>query len=192
MKQLIYILISGFLLTMSPMAEALPQSGGQFLIEFNTSAAESNMWRAVNDGVMGGRSSGGPMLKNSNLVFEGVINTNGGGFSSVRRPVQGREIAGALMARMRVKSDGRAYKLTFRTNITYWGRRISFQQDIPKSEAGTWQTVDIPLTNMRASLFGRTISGARFVPGDAVEMGIILADGQDGPFRIEVEWIGLE
>lgn len=161
------------------------------VIDFNTSA-EANMWRPVNDGVMGGRSSGGPDFKNSNLIFEGVINTNGGGFSSVRRALNGGEIAGASTARMRVKSDGRAYKLSFRTNVTYWGRRISFQQNIPRSKSGSWQTVDIPLTNLRASLFGRRISGANFVPDDAVEMGIILADGQEGPFRIEVDWIGIE
>ena len=157
-----------------------------------TSQAETGLWRAVNDGVMGGRSSGGPHFEAGNLIFSGTINTNGGGFSSIRRPVQDGEMNGAQKVTLRVKSDGRAYRLRFRTNVTYRGRRIAFQKPISVSRAGEWDTVTVTLDNMRASLFGRSIRGAKFVPGDVVETGIILADGQDGPFRLEVDWIKVE
>ncbi|MEL7485448.1 MAG: CIA30 family protein, partial [Planctomycetota bacterium] len=41
-------------------------------------------WIAVNDNVMGGRSSGGPAFDDGVLTFAGTTNTNGGGFSSIR------------------------------------------------------------------------------------------------------------
>jgi len=161
------------------------------LIDFET-RAETNLWRAVNDGVMGGRSSGGPVFETDKLIFSGVINTNGGGFSSIRRPVQPGEMQSAKAVTMRVKSDGRAYRLRFRTNVTYRGRRIAFQKPLPVAKAGEWQIVTVTLDNMRASLFGRTITGASFVPADIIETGFILADGQDGPFRFEVNWMRIE
>jgi len=153
------------------------------------SRSEMNQWRAVNDGVMGGRSSGGPSFENGHLVFSGVINTNGGGFSSVRRRVQSGAMSGAQTVTMRIKSDGRDYRLRFRTDVTWRGRRIAFQKPIPNTKAGEWETVTITLDNMRASLFGRTVRGANFVPDDVIETGVILADGQDGPFRLEIDWI---
>ncbi len=156
------------------------------------SPSETSLWRAVNDGVMGGRSSGGPQFEDGNLIFSGVINTNGGGFSSVRRGVEPGSLRGAKSVTMRIKSDGRAYRLRFRTNVTYYGRRIAFQKAIPVTNPGEWETVTVSLNNMRASLFGRTIRGADFIPGDAVETGFILADGIDGPFRLEVDWMRVD
>lgn len=160
-------------------------------IDFKTKS-EMLRWRPVNDGVMGGRSSGGPKFLTGNMIFTGEINTNGGGFSSIRRRVEPRALSAARFMSIRMKSDGRDYKLTFRTDVAYRGRRISFQKPIPATEAGSWQIVTVPLSNMRASLFGRSVSGAEFDPSAAVEMGIILADGQDGPFELEIDWIKAE
>jgi len=156
------------------------------------SRAEMSLWRAVNDGVMGGLSSGGPTFENGNLIFSGVINTNGGGFSSIRRAVKGGEIKSARRVTMRVRSDGRAYRLRFRTDVTWRGRRIAFQKPIPVSQAGEWVIVTVTLDNMRASLFGRTVRGAEFVPENVIETGVILADGQDGPFKLEIDWMKVE
>ncbi len=42
-------------------------------------------WDAVNDGVMGGRSSGKPVVESGELVFRGELSlANNGGFASVR------------------------------------------------------------------------------------------------------------
>ena len=146
-------------------------------------------WRAVNDGVMGGRSSGGPSFQNGAMVFKGNINTNGGGFSSVRARMEQGALEGSSGLKMRVKSDGRIYKITMRTDLRYRSRRISFQAEIPLTPKGEWAEVDVSFSTLEASLFGRPISGARFAAKDVRELGIILADGKDGPFQLEVEWI---
>lgn len=160
-------------------------------IDFD-SRTEMGLWRAINDGVMGGRSSGGPEFDNGNLVFSGNINTNGGGFSSIRRFVDDGVLAGAQSVTLRVKSDGRGYNLRFRTNVAYRGRRIAFQKPIEVKQPGQWETITVTLDDMRASLFGRTVYGADFVPADVIETGIILADGQDGPFKIEIDWMRVD
>lgn len=157
-------------------------------MNFETSA-EAQSWRAVNDGVMGGLSSGGPRFENGHMIFQGIINTNGGGFSSVRSPVLKGALSDASGINLRVRSDGRDYKLTLRSSAAWRGRRVSFQASIPRSEVGEWAEVFVPFSKLRGTIFGRSIRGAIFDKDAVVELGIILADGQDGPFRLDVDWV---
>ena len=157
-------------------------------IDFDTSA-EIRAWRAVNDGVMGGLSSGGPRFENGQMIFQGVINTNGGGFSSVRSTVPKGALSNASGIRLRVRTDGRDYKLTLRSSAAWRGRRVSFQAPIPPSKAGEWTEVSVPFSDLRGTIFGRAVRGAEFDKDAVVELGIILADGRDGPFRLDVDWI---
>ena len=157
-------------------------------IDFDTSA-ETRAWRAVNDGVMGGLSSGGPRFDNGQMIFQGVINTNGGGFSSVRSSVPKGALSNASGIKLRVRTDGRDYKLTLRSSAAWRGRRVSFQAPIPPSKAGEWTEVSVPFSDLRGTIFGRAVRGAEFDKDAVVELGIILADGRDGPFRLDVDWI---
>jgi len=157
-------------------------------INFDTSQATQN-WRAVNDGVMGGRSSGGPRFENGAMIFAGVVNTNGGGFSSVRTDVEAGVLNTASGISLRVKSDGRTYKLTLRSDARYRGRTVSFQAEIPQTPIGEWADVTVPFDSLQGSIFGRRVRGARFDKSEVRELGIIIADGQDGPFKLEVDWV---
>ena len=150
---------------------------------------EASYWRTVNDGVMGGRSSGGPDFKDGMMRFSGMINTNGGGFSSVRTTVAPGDLISADGLKIRVKSDGREYKVTLRTNATYRGRLVSFQAPIPMTEKNEWEDVFVPFDRLEASLFGRPLSGGKFERDAAQELGIIIADGRDGPFQLDIKWI---
>ena len=172
-------------------ASSLASETNMSVIDFDSSQ-ETEQWWPVNDGVMGGRSSGGPTFEDGHMIFSGIINTNGGGFSSLRRQLSTGDLKDVQSVKLRLKSDGRAYKLRFRTNVTWRGRRIAFQKEIPASKTGEWETVTLTLDNMKASLFGRRLRGAKFVPGDAIETGVIIADGQDGPFRLEIDWMKFE
>ncbi|MEM7727699.1 MAG: CIA30 family protein [Pseudomonadota bacterium] len=143
-------------------------------------------WRIVNDGVMGGQSQGARFHEDGAMVFAGTINTNGGGFSSLRAGLAPETLAGAQALRLRVRSDGRAYRMTFRTSERWRGRSVSYQASIPQTPDGVWSDVTVPFDHMETSVFGRTVRADPFDPADAREMGIILADGVDGPFRLEV------
>ncbi|MGB3455431.1 MAG: CIA30 family protein [Litorimonas sp.] len=150
-------------------------------------------WRIVNDGVMGGLSQGTRFHEgekgNGAMVFAGTINTNGGGFSSLRAGLAPGALSDTEGLRLRVRSDGRAYKMTFRTSERWRGRSVSYQTPIPQTSPGDWAEVTVPFDAMDTSVFGRTVRAAPFDPADAREIGIILADGIDGPFRLEVAYM---
>ena len=157
-------------------------------IQFETST-EKNSWRAVNDGVMGGRSSGRPTFENGRMIFSGETNTTGGGFSSIRIPIERGSLKGVSGLMMRIKSDGRTYKILLRTDAVVRGRQISFQAPIPETKKGDWADVFVPFEKIRASIFGQPIEGVEFIAADATSLGIIIADGKDGSFRLEVDWL---
>lgn len=157
-------------------------------ITFNTNSASQD-WRVINDGVMGGLSSGGPLFENGHMLFEGIINTNGGGFSSIRKDIIAGQLKGAEGLSLRVKSDGRAYKVTMRTDARVRQRPVSFQINIPATPSGEWTDVKAPFSAVKASIFGRPVTGAKFDPAQIQEIGIIIADGTDGPFRLWIDWI---
>jgi len=84
-------------------------------------------WYRLDDGVMGGRSATNMDDLSSRIHFHGTINTNGGGFASIRAKI---ESLSGLGIRLRYKGDGKTYKL-----ILSDGTR--------NMESPTWQT-DIP------------------------------------------------
>ena len=143
-------------------------------------------WRIVNDGVMGGLSQGTRYHEDGYMVFTGVINTNGGGFSSLRAGLRPGPLAGTKGLKLKIRSDGRAYRMTFRTSERWRGRSVSYQASIPKTMQEDWSDVSVSFEDMTTSVFGRTVRAAPFDPSDVREIGIILADGRDGTFRFEV------
>ena len=48
----------------------------------------------------------------------------------------------------------------------------------------------MPLTNLRTSVFGRDVPVDTFNQGEVREIGILIADGVDGPFRLELASMG--
>lgn len=155
-------------------------------IDFSNSDAVAP-WQIVNDGVMGGLSQGTRYAEEVHMVFRGVINTNGGGFSSLRRRMSPGDFTGATGIALRVRADGRDYKLTFRTSERWRGRSVSYQASIPNTTSGEWGDVIVPFADLRTSIFGRAVRAAPFDPSDVREMGIILADGIDGVFQFNMQ-----
>ena len=88
---------------------------------------EGGRWRTVLDGVMGGRSTGSFEVRDGSMVFTGVLNTNGGGFSSVRRPGEDLQLGqdGEVGVRLRVRADGSVAERAacfFRLDVVCCGR----------------------------------------------------------------------
>ncbi len=143
-------------------------------------------WFIVNDGVMGGRSDAQGLIEDGTLTWTGTIVTAGGGFSSIRGPVDG-ELDGATSLTLRVRTDGRRYELLAddaldgRTRVTHYN-----PIDVVGEE---WQEVSVPLTAMEARVFGNPVTADPFAPELATQIGVILADGLDGEFTFEIDWI---
>lgn len=148
--------------------------------------AEITSWQTVLDGVMGGRSTGVRFVEDDHIVFKGIINTNGGGFSSIRKPMQPGTLAGADRLTLKLRQDGRDYKLSFRTSARWRGRIVNYQVAIPPTPKGEWATVEISLENMQTYFHGAPVPAAAFEASDVWQMGVILADGVDGPFTLDI------
>lgn len=154
---------------------------------------ESNHgWRAVNDNVMGGRSQGEVRIANGQLIFEGAINTNGGGFASIRRPIDPGQLINAQALVLRVKSDDRSYRLILQGSQQYRGRTVSYQADFPQLAQDQWIDARIDLNALKPSVFGRAVPVPALDLSSVWSLGIIIADGIDGPFQLHVETLAVE
>lgn len=154
-------------------------------ISFDTPEA-LKPWRVINDGVMGGLSKGQMTIEGGRLVFDGFVNTNGGGFTSIRRSVPAERFQSVEAIHLRVRPDERDYRLTLRTSQSFRGRNISWQAPFPETEAGEWSEITIPFSTLKPSVFGRSVPSDPFDRTDIRELGVIIADGVDGPFRLEI------
>jgi len=152
-------------------------------------------WVVVNDGVMGGRSVGESEIDGSIVRFSGTINTNGGGFSLIRTSVlrDGQRLddalAGADYLRFRVRSaNGRGYELIAEDSGS--PNQVMHFAPVSVSDSGLWEEFAVPLADLEARSFGNPIADPEpFRLDQVTSIGLILADGVDGPFSLEVDRI---
>ncbi|MEA5558051.1 CIA30 family protein [Nodularia spumigena] len=155
--------------------------------EFGPGAADR--WIIVDDGVMGGRSQGNATIADDAMRFSGLIETEGGGFSSVRALVPADALAGATELRFRARSDGRTYELIADDGVAGRDGRVSHFGRIPLTGADAWEEVSVSLTDLEARIFGTPVDDVAFDPAQAASIGVILADGTDGPFELTIDRI---
>ena len=159
------------------------------LTDFTTD--DTGQWFIVNDGVMGGRSDGGGFIDESILRFEGEVVTAGGGFTSARLRLDGDELLDSSRIEMRVRPDGRTYGLTLEDAAAFQGRLVSHRADFeigPVDDDG-WAIASVDYEDLVPSVFGLLVDAPMFDPSTAREFGIIIADGIDGEFALDIDWI---
>lgn len=149
-------------------------------------------WFSVDDGVMGGISKGELKVRDGVLVFSGRLSLeNNGGFSSLRKRVEGADFSGKEGFVMRVRGDGRTYKMRIETDARYNGSEVGYQVDF-ETKAGEFVEVKVPFASFKPGWRGRDLDGPGMDLSKVEEIGLVLADGRAGDFRIEVDWIGVE
>jgi hypothetical protein len=166
------------LLLLAPAAPSA-QHGPMLLDRFDTGDPTLD-WYVVNDAVMGGRSEGGFRLEAGALVFAGVTNTNGGGFSSIRTRPRRLDLSGHDAFVVHGHGDGRRYVFRLETDdgTAYWA-----DFDPPADGAGE---VRIPLDRFRPRFRGRWLAGPPLDPARVTSLGVLCYDGRDGPFRLDL------
>jgi hypothetical protein len=146
-------------------------------------------WHVVNDDVMGGRSRGAFRLEHRSLVFEGMTNTDGGGFSSIRSDIARFDLDAYDGIRLRVRGDGRTYTFRLTSSDTRnERRRPSYWADFGARRDG-WEVIDVPFQSFRPRWRGRWLEGPELNPRVIDSLGLMIYDERDGPFRLEVDWI---
>lgn len=141
-------------------------------------------WGIVNDGVMWGRSQGSSEIVDDKLVFSWEIVTRWGGFSSLRWALESWILSEYNSVKLRAKSDGREYRITFRDSR--WGR-ISHRAVLDFKTPWEFEEITIPFTDLQPAYFGRSVKADPFEKESAREIGVILSDWVDGDFELVID-----
>ncbi len=154
-----------------------------------TSPARSGAWAPVDDVVMGGVSASAfDVLPDHKGRFSGVVSLeNNGGFASVRAGVAPGTFSGFRGVRVRVRGDGKTY--SFRLRARGPVRPLSYRAKFDTT-AGTWEEIDLAFTGFVPTRRGKVFAEAGPIdPASIVDVGLLIADKQAGPFSLIVDWI---
>lgn len=146
-------------------------------------------WYTIDDRVMGGVSRSRFEVLDSGVArFAGNLSLdNDGGFVSARAEDAAVAVAADGVVRLRVRGDGRTYRLMLipmrRGGRVYWSQSFTTTRD-------TWTDVVLPVDGFRLFSFGQAIAPDRRIDGErSYQVGLMLSDGRPGPFRLEIDWI---
>ena len=160
------------------------------LILFDFSETEDwSGWNIENDVVMGGRSySQLERSREGNAIFKGEVSLeNNGGFASVQYHFPSRDIKGYEKAVLTIKGDGKKYQFRLKENLR---DRASYIYEFETT--GDWQTVEIPLNEMKPVYRGRTLNMPNFSSSSIQEIRFLIGNKKPQDFRLEIDKIVLE
>lgn len=162
----------------------------RILLDFDE-PGDVELFAPIDDAVMGGVSSSRMIQAAPGIAaFEGVVSLeNRGGFASVRSRARPWETAGASAFLLRLRGDGKHYRFNVRTPSGPEAFRYEAGLELP---AGRWTDVEVPVGSLRAKAFGQAVPLAG--PPDPARIqsfGFMISDRQDGPFRLEIDWIAV-
>ena len=156
-----------------------------------TSNVGFQSWRTVDDRVMGGVSRSRMIPQERFASFQGTLSLeNNGGFASVRSPELDERLENVDSIRLKVRGDGRTYQLSIRTDRVFDGVRYRTSFD---TEEGVWEEVVLSLGYFSPTRRGRCVPGTPDLrASDVRSFGLMVADKQDGQFRLDVESLSAE
>lgn len=170
-------------------ATVMKEEGKQrILLDFEQSGDAAN-WTVINDVVMGGVSSSRfAVEKPGTAVFSGVVSLeNNGGFASANMKPAQFDLSDCDGIRFRVKGDGKRYKISLKNDGAFNGFSYRFEFS---AKDGEWLTIDAPFSSFVPKFMGETTSAPPVDRARIKTFGFLIADKQNGPFRLEIDWIG--
>jgi hypothetical protein len=138
--------------------------------------------QVINDDVMGGQSRSQVLRTNTGLLFEGDVSlANGGGFASFRAPLRLPPDVAALQVDFR--GDDRRYRFVLRTDEGSGSAQYQAPFVAPRART----TLRFVPGDFIARIRGRPVVAPPLRLADVRAFGLLISEGQSGPFRIEVE-----
>jgi len=150
---------------------------------------EGKQWEAITDRVMGGVSQGQMVItSDKTAIFRGVLSLeNYGGFASVRTHPQNYQLDGYEGLSLRVKGDGKRYRIRLKTDDHF--DSIAYQAGFT-TKPEEWIVIQVPFNEFIPVFRGQVISNApKLELGGIRRIGFMIADKQEGPFRLEIDWV---
>ena len=150
---------------------------------------DAELWQAIDDVVMGGQSASGLHHDEDGVpAFRGDVSlANNGGFASVRSQPERINLEEYAGLELRIRGDGKRYRFRLRTRSGWGG--VAYQAAFD-TVPGQWQTVRFPFSTFTATYRGRSVPDAPPLdPSQIYTYGLMIADKQAGPFRLELDWL---
>jgi NADH dehydrogenase [ubiquinone] 1 alpha subcomplex assembly factor 1 len=153
------------------------------------SPAEVAQWRTIDDVVMGGVSQS--VIKagsQGTCLFTGTVSLeNFGGFASASSLPAAYDLGGFTGIAIRVKGDGKRYKFTTKTDTAFSG--FTYQAPF-NTESGVWIELRFPFKSFVPMFRGSVMENVDPIDPEKVKsFGLLIADKQKEPFRLEIDWI---
>ena len=163
---------------------------GHVLLEFEDSKSIRS-WRAINDGVMGGRSVGRyRWTENKMLEFYGRLSLeNNGGFASIRLPSGDIKLQKGDVLILQLKGDGRTYNMNLYAQRNLGG--FSYRQSF-KTVPNKLIEVRLPVDKFEATWRGRVFPQQKLTPQDVAGLGFLLGDKKEGEFSLQLKSIRVQ
>ncbi|CAL9059889.1 unnamed protein product [Musa banksii] len=171
---------------------------GELLFGFKAGNITGKLiWGALDDVVMGGVSESGFQVDPKGNedggptgLFKGVVSiANNGGFTSIRTKnfSTPEDLSAYDGIEMRVKGDGRRYKLILRTSYDWDTVGYTASFDTTKEQ---WQTIKLPFSSFRPIFRARTVTDAApFDPSKIISLQLMYSkfeyDGKLNPTFVE-------
>ncbi|MHC4712922.1 MAG: CIA30 family protein [Planctomycetota bacterium] len=182
------VLLAGWSVMTGAGTEGTMDAEPKALVDFKT-PDEIKLWYVLNDVVMGGVSTSKISAgEGGTAVFEGNVSLeNNGGFASLRRRPVKMALEGAQGLTVRVKGDGKRYKLRLRTNDALDG--VAYQATF-ETKPDKWIEITKRFQEFKAVYRGNPVASAPVLGAAGIrQLGILISDAQVGPFRLEIAWI---
>lgn len=146
------------------------------------------LFHPICDRVMGGVSSGAISPEEGCAVFSGDVSLqNQGGFASVRSDTGSWDLSAFKGIELRVKSDGKIYKLSLSTDPRYDSVVYRARFALP---AGGWSTVRIPFQDFSPTFRGEKVPDVPPLDPSLINtFGFLISESQEGPFRLAIKSI---
>ena len=158
------------------------------IIDFST-RNDQQSWVSIDDRIMGGASqSHAEITTSGSLRFYGIVSLeNQGGFASVRSPAGNYDLSGHSGLLLRVKGDGKRYKLGLRIDLFYDG--VSYLSGF-EAPSGPGEEIFLPFDSFVPTHHGQILSNAAPLDtGQIRSFVLLISEQQAGPFDMALEWI---
>lgn len=145
-------------------------------------------WEIENDVVMGGNSSS--TLERSvegNAIFKGTVSLeDDGGFASIQYHFEPKDIKGFEKALILLKGDGKEYQFRIKSDLK---EKASYIYTFKTT--GEWQTVEVPLNEMKPMFRGEKMDLPNFSADKIQEVRFLIGNKKAEDFRLEIDQIEL-
>ena len=146
-------------------------------------------WRVVDDGVMGGLSSGNfEINEKGNGLYTGEISLdNNGGFSSLRYRFDKINVEKFSKVILKIKGDGKKYQFRVKDNSQNY---YSYVQTFETTKE--WELVEINLSEMYPAFRGRKLDMNNFSSNEIEEITLLFGNKKEETFQLEISKIYLQ